>query len=143
MNTHSNLDVAAVMQQIGDAAKEASAELASATAERKHAALTAAAEAIRANKSQIIDANALDVAYGKEKDLNDAMVDRLVLTDDRIEGIVSALQGIADLPDPVGEVTSEWDRPNGLHIKRVRTPLGVIGVIYESCLLYTSPSPRD
>ena len=80
MNTHSNLDVAAVMQQIGDAAKEAAAELASATAERKHAALTAAAEAIRANKSQIIDANALDVAYGKEKGLSDAMIDRLVLT---------------------------------------------------------------
>ncbi|MCL4146344.1 UNVERIFIED_CONTAM: hypothetical protein GTU68_024558 [Idotea baltica] len=132
MNTHTDLDVAAVMQQIGDAAKDAVAELASADAERKHAALTGAAEAIRANRDKIIEANALDVAYGTEKGLSAAMIDRLVLTENRIEDIVSAVQMIADLPDPVGEVTSEWDRPTGLHIKRVRTPLGVIGVIYES-----------
>jgi glutamate-5-semialdehyde dehydrogenase len=132
MNTHTELDVAAVMQQIGDAAKDAAAELASASAERKHAALVGAAEAIRRSSAAIIEANALDVAYATEKGLSPAMIDRLVLTEARIEGIVSALQSIAALPDPVGEVTSEWDRPNGLHIKRVRTPLGVIGVIYES-----------
>jgi len=132
MNTHTEMDVTAVMQQIGEAAREAAMELASASAERKHAALVAAAEAVRNRKAAIIDANALDVAYGTEKGLSDAMIDRLVLTEGRIEGIVSALQGIADLRDPVGEVTAEWDRPNGLHIKRVRTPLGVIGVIYES-----------
>ena len=132
MNTHTETDVAAVMQQIGDAAKEAAAELAFASPERKEAALYAAAAAIRTNSTSLIEANALDVAYGTEKGLSSAMIDRLVLNEERIAGIFAALEGIAAMADPVGQVTSEWDRPNGLHIKRVRTPLGVIGVIYES-----------
>lgn len=132
MNIQPDIDVDATMQQIGEAAREAATELAFADAERKHAALTGAAEAIRRNRAAIIDANALDVAYGTEKGLSSVMIDRLVLTDDRIEGIVSAVQSIADMPDPVGQTVADWDRPTGLHIKRVRTPLGVIGVIYES-----------
>jgi glutamate-5-semialdehyde dehydrogenase len=120
------------MKAIGAAARKAAAELAFASAERKHAALIGAAEAVWANRQAIIDANCEDLVYGEEKGLSPAMMDRLMLDEARIRGIVDGLKAVAAQKDPVGEVMAEWSRPNGLSIRRVRTPLGVVGVIYES-----------
>lgn len=125
-------DIPAVMHDIGVRAKAAARELAFASAERKHAALIGAAEAVWKNRAAIVEANAKDLEYGREKGLSDAMMDRLLLNEDRIRGIIDGLRAVAEQTDPVGAVITEWDRPSGLHIKRVRTPLGVIGVIYES-----------
>ncbi|NND18869.1 MAG: glutamate-5-semialdehyde dehydrogenase, partial [Silicimonas sp.] len=113
-------------------AKAVAAELAFAPSDAKARALNGAADAILARASEIIAANEKDMAYGREKGLSPAMMDRLMLDDGRIEGIADSLRAVAAQDDPVGEVMSEWDRPSGLHIQRVRTPLGVIGVIYES-----------
>jgi glutamate-5-semialdehyde dehydrogenase len=101
-------------------------------AERKYAALIGMAEAVRLGAQDIFDANSIDLANGEEAGLSPAMMDRLKLTSDRIRGIEDGIRAIAELKDPIGDVIAEWDRPNGLHIERVRTPLGVIGVIYES-----------
>ena len=120
------------MKAIGAAARKAAAELGFASAERKHAALIGAAEAVWANRQAIIDANCEDLVYGEEKGLSSAMMDRLMLDEARIRGIVDGLKAVAAQKDPVGEVMAEWSRPNGLNIRRVRTPLGVVGVIYES-----------
>lgn len=125
-------DIPALMADIGARAKAASAQLAEASAERKHAALIGAAEAVWSNRQAIIDANAEDLVFGEEKGLSAAMMDRLMLDEDRIRGIVDALRAVAEQPDPVGAVMDEWTQPTGLNIRRVRTPLGVIGVIYES-----------
>ncbi len=125
-------DIPALMADIGARARAAAATLATASAERKHAALISAAEAVWARREQIYAANAQDMEYGREKGLSPAMLDRLMLDEDRLLGIIEGLRAIAEQPDPVGEVMAEWDRPSGLHIARVRTPLGVIGVIYES-----------
>ena len=122
----------ALITRMGEAARAAAAELAFASAERKHAALIAAADAVRLREDEILAANAEDLAYAAEKGLSPAMVDRLTLTPDRLRGIVESLRMIAEQPNPVGRVLTEWDRPNGLHIQRVSTPLGVLGVIYES-----------
>ena len=125
-------NIPALMADIGARAKAASTALATASAERKHAALIGAAEAVWANRSGIIEANELDMKYGAEKGLSAAMMDRLMLDEDRVRGIVDGLRTVAEQADPVGEVIADWDRPSGLNIKRVRTPLGVVGVIYES-----------
>ncbi len=121
-----------LMAEIGAKARAAAAELAYAKQERKYAALIGAADAVWAQREAILDANCEDIAYGEEKGLTAAMIDRLRLDDHRLRGIVDSLRTIAEQPDPVGRVLAEWDRPSGLHIKRVSTPLGVIGVIYES-----------
>lgn len=126
------MDIPAIMDDIGARARAAAAELASASAERKHAALIGAADAILRRSREIAEANALDMEFGREKGLSDAMLDRLLLTDDRIRSMASGLRTVADQTDPVGAVIAEWDMPSGLHIQRVRTPLGVVGVIYES-----------
>ncbi len=120
------------MERIGRAARAAAAELACASAERKHAALIGAAEAVWARRWEIIDANAEDQVFAEEKGLSPAMMDRLRLDEGRVRSIVDGLRAVAEQKDPVGEVIAEWDMPSGLHIQRVRTPLGVIGVIYES-----------
>ncbi len=125
-------DIPALMHDIGAKAKAAAAELAFAAPQTKAGALTAAAETVWAHRAQIVAANAEDMAYGREKGLSAAMLDRLMLDDARIQGIVEGLRAVAAQPDPLGEVIAEWDRPSGLHIRRVRTPLGVVGVIYES-----------
>ncbi len=125
-------NIPALMADLGKRAKAAARELAFATAEHKHAALIAAAGAVWANRAQIIDANKKDLEFGREKGLSPAMMDRLMLDEDRIQGMVDGLRTVADQTDPVGEVMTEWDMPSGLNIQRVRTPLGVIGVIYES-----------
>ena len=125
-------DVAALMAEIGRKARAAARPLALATAERKHAALIAMVEAIREDEDAILDANAVDLANGEEAGLSPAMMDRLKLTPARIRALSDGIRTIAELRDPIGDVIAAWDRPNGLHIERVRTPLGVIGVIYES-----------
>ncbi len=125
-------NIPALMAELGRRAKAAARELAFASAERKHAALIAAADVVWANRAQIIEANKKDLEFGREKGLSPAMMDRLMLDEDRIQGMVDGLRTVADQTDPVGEVMTEWDMPSGLNIQRVRTPLGVIGVIYES-----------
>ncbi len=132
MDATGKQDIAKLMRGIGEAAKAAARELAYASTEAKNKALLEIAESLHQRKNEILSENAKDMAAGEEKGLTEAMLDRLELTDDRIEGVAKSLQEIAALPDPVGTVTDEWDRPNGLHIQRVRVPLGVIGVIYES-----------
>ena len=125
-------DIPALMADLGARAKAAAAELAIAGAERKHAALIGAAEAVWARRDEIIAANLKDLDYARDKGLSEAMMDRLMLDEARIGAMVDGLRAVAEQPDPVGEVLAEWDQPSGLHIRRVRTPLGVIGVIYES-----------
>ena len=125
-------DIQTMMQAIGVAAKAAAAELAYASAERKHAALISAADTVWARRHDIVAANEKDMEFGRDKGLSPAMLDRLMLDEARVRSIVDGLRAVADQPDPVGEVLAEWDRPTGLNIRRVRTPLGVVGVIYES-----------
>jgi glutamate-5-semialdehyde dehydrogenase len=125
-------NIPALMADIGARARAASAELAFAPSDAKAAALHAAADAVLARRDEILSANALDMDFGREKGLSDAMLDRLMLDADRVDGIVAGLRAVADQDDPVGAVLEDWDQPSGLNIKRVRTPLGVIGVIYES-----------
>ena len=124
--------VAAVMDEIGRNAKVAARELATASTETKNKALNAMADAIIAARDKILAANAADLKNVEGKDLLPSFIDRLTLTDKAVDGMADALREIAEFKDPVGEVIAAWDRPNGLHIERVRTPLGVIGVIYES-----------
>ncbi|SFP62211.1 glutamate-5-semialdehyde dehydrogenase [Tranquillimonas alkanivorans] len=125
-------DIPALMADIGARAQAAAAELAFADPSAKRAALEAAADAVWAGRDGIIAANAKDLEFGRDKGLSPAMMDRLMLDEARIEGICAGLRAVAAQDDPVGAVLSEWDRPTGLHIQRVRTPLGVVGVIYES-----------
>ena len=134
LHNHERLadDTVSLMAEIGRRARAAVRPLAITTAERKHAALIAMADAILRQENAILNANAIDLANGGETGLSPAMMDRLKLTTSRIREIANGIRAIAELRDPVGEVTASWDRPNGLHIERVRTPLGVIGVIYES-----------
>jgi glutamate-5-semialdehyde dehydrogenase len=120
------------MADIGARAKSAAVSLRVAGADQKRKALLSAADHIWANRAGIIDANAKDLDYGKEKGLSDAMMDRLMLDEGRLQGIIDGLRAVAGQTDPVGQVIAAWDQPSGLHIERVRTPLGVVGVIYES-----------
>jgi glutamate-5-semialdehyde dehydrogenase len=126
------LDAKAMIDALGAAARAAAAELAFAPAEAKAQALTIAADRVWARRHEIMAANGEDMAYGANKGLSPAMMDRLMLDEPRIKGICEGLRAVAAQDDPVGAVIAEWDRPSGLHIQRVRTPLGVIGVIYES-----------
>jgi glutamate-5-semialdehyde dehydrogenase len=126
------VDVSALMRGIGADARAAAVELAGASAERKAAALNGAADAIRDGRAALLEANASDMAAAEAKALSAAMLDRLRLDEDRIEGMVAGLRAVAAQPDPVGAVLAEWDMPSGLHIRRVRTPIGVVGVIFES-----------
>jgi len=125
-------NIPALMQEIGARAREAAAGLAFAAPEAKRAALEAAAAAIRAREAGILAANAEDMEYGRGRGLRPAMLDRLLLTPERVSAMAGGVEAIAAQKDPVGEVIAEWERPSGLRIRRVRTPLGVIGVIYES-----------
>ena len=126
------LDIHAAMAEIGQKAKAASAELAFASSESKTEALLAAADAVWTRRGEIIAANAKDMEFGREKGLSKAMLDRLMLDEPRIQSMCDGLRAVAEQEDPVGQVMEDWDRPTGLNIRRVRTPLGVIGVIYES-----------
>lgn len=122
----------AEMGAMGRAAREAAVALRLASAEQRTAAISAMAGAVRADAGAILAANAKDVAAARAAGLSEAMVDRLVLDEARLEGVAQALETVAAIPDPVGAETARWTRPNGLDIARVRTPIGVIGIIYES-----------
>ena len=125
-------DIAGLMADMGVRAKAASAELAFASSEAKEQALNVAADAVLARIDEIIAANGKDMEFGAAKGLSDAMMDRLMLDPARVLGIADGLRAVAVQRDPVGEMIAEWNMASGLHIRRVRTPLGVIGVIYES-----------
>ena len=125
-------DLAAQMIQMGQQARSAGAALATVSADQRTAALKAMAAHIRAATDDILAANAQDMAAGREKQLSAAMLDRLELSPERIEGMAKGVEAIAALPDPIGQETARWTVPSGLDIARVRTPLGVIGIIYES-----------
>jgi len=135
VHTHSELSDAAVaemMRALGERARAAYGALAEATAEQKTKTLQAAAQAIRARRAALLEANAKDMDYGRGKGLSAALLDRLLLDDKRIESMAAGLEAIAAFPDPVGKTLEQWTRPNGLKITRVSVPLGVVGIIYES-----------
>lgn len=125
-------DIPALMTMLGARAKAAAAELAFASGDRKRKALELAADAIWARRDEIVAINARDLTYGRDKGLTEAMMDRLRLDEARLRDVCDGVRSVAALEDPVGRVIAEWDIPTGLRIRRVCTPLGVIGVIYES-----------
>ena len=127
-----SMDIELEMKKIGQNAKDASMILACASADQKQKALENAADIIWEKKEDILIENNNDLKLAREKNLSSAMIDRLLLDEDRIQSIVDGLRSIAAQNDPIGVVLTEWDQPSGLNIQRVRTPLGVIGVIYES-----------
>ncbi|MGI9365650.1 MAG: glutamate-5-semialdehyde dehydrogenase [Rhizobiaceae bacterium] len=131
-NQTTTAEIITLMHDMGRKASKAAQALATASSDRKHAALVGAAESLRTNMDDILNANAIDMSNGEDQGLSKAMLDRLNLTNSRVLDMANAVGAIADLKDPVGQVIAQWDRPNGLNISRVRTPLGVIGVIYES-----------
>jgi glutamate-5-semialdehyde dehydrogenase len=121
-----------LMEEIGAGARRAAGELARTPGEQKNEALLSAAKSIRARQGEILEANAQDMSAARASQLSAAMLDRLYLDASRVEAMARGIEEIAGLDDPVGQIMAEWDRPNGLHIQRVRVPLGVIGIIYES-----------
>ncbi|MDH4412399.1 MAG: glutamate-5-semialdehyde dehydrogenase [Rhizobium sp.] len=133
LDTVSNQNsVEGMMLDIGRRARAAARPLAIASTEAKNKALLAMADAVMEAEAEILAANVIDLKNAAESGVAASFIDRLTLNSARVAAIAQSMREIAELPDPVGTVISEWDRPNGLHIERVRTPLGVIGVIYES-----------
>lgn len=120
------------IHQMGKQARAASYALAQLSADEKNEILRAMAASIRSHAVKVLEANALDLAAGKEKGLSAAMLDRLMLNDARIEAMAAGIDQVATLPDPVGETLDAWDRPNGIRIEQIRVPIGTIGIIYES-----------
>ncbi|MFT4591792.1 MAG: glutamate-5-semialdehyde dehydrogenase [Gammaproteobacteria bacterium] len=125
-------DIARNMLAMGKAARAAAAALACADTAAKNMALLTAAESIESSSAIILSANKLDMEAAVKQGLSGSMLDRLLLNEDRIKAMAGGLRAIAELDDPINDVIAEWDRPNGLRIQRVRIPLGVIGIIYES-----------
>ncbi|GGA56488.1 gamma-glutamyl phosphate reductase [Nitratireductor aestuarii] len=132
VHERSESDVAAIMSDLGRNARAAARPLATASTEQKNKALLGMAAALESRTAEILAENAKDMAHGEAAGLTSAVLDRLKLDEKRVAAIAQGIREIAALADPVGSLIAEWDRPNGLHIERVRTPLGVIGVIYES-----------
>ena len=125
-------DIHSLVVDIGKKAREASRGLAVASSQQKKDALIFSADSIRKNTPNILEQNKKDLDFGASKSLSNALMDRLLLNEERIGSMIDGLEAIANQDDPIGEIMEAWRRPNGLEIKRVRTPLGVIGVIYES-----------
>jgi glutamate-5-semialdehyde dehydrogenase len=121
-----------VMDELGRQARNAARALAMSSGDTRNAALQAAAAELRSRSGEIVAANETDMRGARERGLGAAMLDRLMLDQGRVEGMAAGLEAIAELPDPLGRVMAEWQRPNGLLIQRVAVPLGVIGIIYES-----------
>ena len=132
LDRHPSDDIKDIMMSLGKAARAAMPALANAGTDAKNRALLEMAKAIRAQTKDILTANAKDVAKAKANNISSAFLDRLILDDARVESMAAGIEAIAALPDPVGIVMDSWDRPNGLQMSRVRVPLGVIGIIYES-----------
>ena len=125
-------DIAAEMAALGADARAAAQALAASSAEARRSALRAAAATLRAREAAILEANALDMAAAQGSGLSGALLDRLALDPARVEAMASGVEEVAALEDPLGRLLGEWERPNGLRIRRVSVPIGVIGIIYES-----------
>ena len=121
-----------IILNIGVLAKKSASLLKKISSERKNLALHNLKKNLKKNTDEILAANSIDIKNAKLNNLSEAMIDRLTLNVDRINQMILSLKEIIDLEDPIGKTISEWDRPNGLHIKKISTPLGVIGIIYES-----------
>jgi len=132
MNDTINKDIPRLMNDIGRNARSAATALGRSSADQRYAALGAAASAIIQRQDEILSANALDMQAAEAKELAGSMLDRLLLDEARVQAMSAGILQVAELDDPVGEISEEWLRPNGLVIQRVRVPLGVIGIIYES-----------
>ncbi|MCX7765767.1 MAG: glutamate-5-semialdehyde dehydrogenase, partial [Candidatus Sumerlaeia bacterium] len=126
------MDIRAVVENIGARAKEAAYELARLQTSVKNTALLKMADKLDSHRTEIKRANAIDMENGKHAGLSSAMLDRLLLTDKRIDEMVTSIRKVAELEDPVGEIFDMHTRPNGLRVGRMRVPIGVIGIIYES-----------
>ncbi len=126
------MDIKQYMSAVGKNARAAAGQMAQANTEAKNRALLATADVIDSSREKLASANAMDLANGKEAGLTDAMLDRLELTSDRIDGMIEGLKQVASLNDPIGEITDMSYRPSGIQIGKMRVPLGVIGIIYES-----------
>ena len=127
-----NASIPEFMDSLGQAARRAARTLALSSNDLRNQALHAIAKAVRDHVDEILTANRMDTMDGEKRGLSAAMLDRLMLDDDRVAAMAAAIDAIAELPDPLGRVIAEWDRPNGLTIQRITVPLGVIGIIYES-----------
>ncbi len=125
-------DISRMMDDLGRNAREAASELALCPGSKRNKALQAAANSIRDRRDVILAANQVDMVAAEKRGLSSAMLDRLALNAERLESMASGLETIIELPDPVGRILDEWERPNGLQIQRIAVPLGVIGIIYES-----------
>jgi len=125
-------DINNYMNRLGVAAKSAAGDLATVSSEVKNNALLYMAEAIDSRRNEILQSNKVDLDKAKDKAIGDALIDRLELTDERIDGMISGLKIVASLPDPVGEIEEMKPTPSGLKISKMRVPLGVVGIIYES-----------
>src|SRR5579862_2806521 len=125
-------DLGQLMERLGRNAVSAASVLSLAATAAKNAALAAAAVAIRDSAERILDANAADLSAARAAKLGGALLERLTLDERRIEAMARGIEDVMALPDPIGTIAAEWQRPNGLRIQRVRVPLGVIGIIYES-----------
>ncbi len=121
-----------MLTEIGKRAKDAAAKLAVASTEDKNRILLSMANALRENCDKILEANAIDIENGRKNNMSESLIDRLMLNKDRIEGMAKGIEDIIKLPDPVGRILWETERPNGLKIQRVSVPLGVVGIIYEA-----------
>ncbi|MDK8464560.1 glutamate-5-semialdehyde dehydrogenase [Marinobacter sp. SS13-12] len=126
------MDIAVYMADVGQQAREAATAVARSTTAVRNQALLATAEALDASRNELAAANARDLEHGRSSGLDDAMLDRLELTPARIDGMIEGLRQVASLPDPIGEITDMTYRPSGIQVGRMRVPLGVIGIIYES-----------
>jgi glutamate-5-semialdehyde dehydrogenase len=132
MNAHMDTRIGELMEALGKAAVKAAGVLALAGTAKKNAALVAAAASIRARRAEILAANERDMTAAQAAKLSGALLDRLRLDEKRVESIARSIEDIVAIEDPIGTTAAEWERPNGLRIQRVRVPLGVIGIIYES-----------
>jgi glutamate-5-semialdehyde dehydrogenase len=138
MNSSGNLnilgfmDIKSYMQQLGQQARAASRVIAATSTENKNSALLAISDAINHNRQQILTANAVDLKNGRANGLDSALLDRLELNNDRIDAMIEGLRQVAELEDPIGKITDLTQRPSGIELGKMRVPLGVIGIIYES-----------
>ncbi len=125
-------EIITYMDRLGSEAKEASVVLSQATLEQKNEALARISEEIQINRKAILEVNQADLAHAKEKSIGSALIDRLELNDSRIDSMISGLKVVSELPDPVGEITDLDPTPSGIEVSKMRVPLGVVGIIYES-----------
>lgn len=127
-----DMDLKAYMQQLGQQARNASRVIAAASTETKNAALLAIAEALDSNRASVLSANALDMQNGHDSSLDAALLDRLELNNARVDAMIEGLRQVAELPDPIGVISDRKTRPSGIEVAKMRVPLGVVGIIYES-----------